>query len=353
MDEQKKRYSDELVDEFLDDLMRSHENIETAAIMLEHEPENPEGLNRLFRELHMVKGNLGIMRLIEATRLVQGLEDILHAVRDQLIGYDSGIADLTLLGMDYIRRSVTQYFDTRLFPAESAEIAALLARVVSVPAAESTEAVADALLRLEPGMQLVKASSQERSLSQSERSQDLMFLLSLSRPLEQRSRYWQGRHQRMLELALKMNDLRGRIVDVDQLTAAIYMHDIGKAFLPLALLHKEGSLDADELALMRQHPVFAHDLLKRMGSWDLAACIVLQQHERSDGGGYPNGCKEAEICDGAKILGIVSAYDAISHENAHSKNMRRSTVRAVFEINRFAGSQFSDAWVDAFNDAVK
>ena len=39
--------------------------------------------------------------------------------------------------------------------------------------------------------------------------------------------------------------------------------------------------------------------------------IILQHHERWDGGGYPYGLKASEICEEARVLALADAYDAM------------------------------------------
>ena len=87
-----------------------------------------------------------------------------------------------------------------------------------------------------------------------------------------------------------------------------------------------------------------------MKRWDQASYIVLEHHEREDGLGYPAGLTGAHICPGAKILAIVDAFEARTHERAYSTNLKRPFVRAVLEINRCAGTHFDPNWVNVFNE---
>jgi len=142
-------------------------------------------------------------------------------------------------------------------------------------------------------------------------------------------------------------------VDPNQLAAAVLMHDIGMAFLPLNVLHKAGKLTGAELRTISSHPRTGYDLLRRMQRWDEAAEMVLQHHERVDGGGYPKGLTSLEICSGAKIIAIVDTFDARTHERAHVTQLKRPFVRAVLEISKCSGSQFSEKWVGLFNDTIR
>ena len=60
--------------------------------------------------------------------------------------------------------------------------------------------------------------------------------------------------QRMLRLALKMNDHAGRPVDPNQLAAAVYMHDAGMALLPLEVINADSDLSDPHLEQIKEHP---------------------------------------------------------------------------------------------------
>ena len=183
-------------------------------------------------------------------------------------------------------------------------------------------------------------------------SEDLEFFRSLTDPIEARSLYWYGRVERLLYLSLTMNQHAGNPVDPTQLTAAAYMHDMAMAFLPHEILHKKTQLSLKEKRLIQGHCRVSYDMLHRMCHWEAAAEIVLQHHEQVDAQGYPKGLKDIEICDGAKILAIADAFDAKTHERAYSSLHKRPFIRAILEINRQAGQQFNQKWVNIFNQVM-
>jgi HD-GYP domain-containing protein (c-di-GMP phosphodiesterase class II) len=45
-----------------------------------------------------------------------------------------------------------------------------------------------------------------------------------------------------------------------QIQIAGYLHDIGKVYIPLSILEKEGELDDDELSQVREHSYMTGDL---------------------------------------------------------------------------------------------
>ena len=182
---------------------------------------------------------------------------------------------------------------------------------------------------------------------------DLLFFAELMAAGEHRSPFWHGRGPRLLDLALAMNQTAGQPVEPAQLAAAVCLHDLGMAFLPLDLLHKGSELNREERRQVQSHPRQACELLKRMPAWATASEIILQHQEHADGSGYPKGLREAEIHPGALLLNIADTFDARPHERAHQTLSKRPRLRAILEINNLAGQQFSAHWVEIFNRTLQ
>ena len=185
-----------------------------------------------------------------------------------------------------------------------------------------------------------------------ERQMDMLFFRELMQTIEHRSNYWAGRGDRIAKLALYINHQAGSPIDDDQLAVACYVHDFGMAFMPLHLLNKTEPLSDNEFNLMRSHVYKSSRLLEHLDQWDHARKIVMQHHERPDGSGYPLGLKDADICDGAKLLAILDTYDAMTHSRAHNKSSRVPKKQAVIEMNRQAKGQFSAEWMRHFNSVM-
>ncbi len=124
------------------------------------------------------------------------------------------------------------------------------------------------------------------------------------------------------------------------------LHDIGKYRVPDAILTKPGPLDDDEWTVMRKHPAFGAEFVKRIPFLAGASEVILNHHEKYDGTGYPNQLAAAEIPISARIFSVVDAYDAIVSERCYKS--ARSSATAIAELRRCAGTQFDPAVVDAF-----
>lgn len=363
----------EVLDDFMDEFHEAHQQCESMLMELERHPDNLELLNSLFRAVHTVKGNLSYVRMNEFMPLLQSVEDVLDEIRKGRVPFDDTLSDVVLLALDTIHRLVLSQVNNTAPPLSKNrfdEICKAIHAIVLNPSPGLSNApIVRAIHLLDPETKLdehpVKALEAENQAAEADEivrwlqkfdvpvAADLGFFYDLGKVLENRSAYWRGRIERILRLALAMNVQAGSPVDPAQLAAAVFIHDVGMAFLPLEMLHKTASYDEQERHLVNAHPGLGHELLSRLAHWQPAADMVLQHHERSDGSGYPQGLKELHICDGAKILGIAESFDARTYARAHRSITKRPFIRAVLEINNCAGQLFSERWVAVFNEAVR
>lgn len=70
-----------------------------------------------------------------------------------------------------------------------------------------------------------------------------------------------------------------------------------------------------------------------------------------DGAGYPKGLGQKEICDGAKILAIVDAFEAVTLKHGQ-RGHTRSMLRAIAEVNA-CDKQFAPEWIAPFNAVIR
>ena len=79
--------------------------------------------------------------------------------------------------------------------------------------------------------------------------------------------------------------------------------------------------------------------------------MVAQHHEMPNGEGYPNALASKDICNGAKILAIVDAFEAVMLKHIN-RGRNRSVLRAIAEINA-CDNQFSPEWIEPFNKVIR
>jgi two-component system chemotaxis sensor kinase CheA len=90
----------ELLTEFLGEAVEHLQQIEAALLALDHEPENPEALNSIFRSFHTIKGNAGFMGLVPMQTLAHEVESLLDLARNHKLRLNAAIITEILRSRD-------------------------------------------------------------------------------------------------------------------------------------------------------------------------------------------------------------------------------------------------------------
>jgi HD-GYP domain-containing protein (c-di-GMP phosphodiesterase class II) len=106
--------------------------------------------------------------------------------------------------------------------------------------------------------------------------------------------------------------------DQRRLARAALLHDVGKAFIPVAILDKPGVLTDEEMIEIRKHPRLGYDALAAQGGFPPEMLdVVLHHHEFLDGTGYPDGLRGDQISDIVRLTTIVDIYAALVEKRAY------------------------------------
>jgi diguanylate cyclase (GGDEF)-like protein/putative nucleotidyltransferase with HDIG domain len=172
-----------------------------------------------------------------------------------------------------------------------------------------------------------------------EKSKPREAIEALAMALAERDPYTADHSESIVDLAGEVARSLGLPADdIDRIRAAALLHDIGKVAIPDAILHKPGKLDDEEWQLMLQHPVVGERILRAVPGLGSIARIVRHEHERWDGGGYPDGLAGEAIPIGSRIILACDAYHAMTSDRPYRAAMPHSD--AVRELSRSAGTQF-------------
>jgi len=130
------------------------------------------------------------------------------------------------------------------------------------------------------------------------------------------------------------------------------LHDVGKIGIPDSILLKPGKLSTTEFEAMKQHTVLGSALLAGSDGelLRLAGQIALTHHERWDGGGYPTGLAGDAIPIAGRIVAVVDAVDAMTHDRPYKTASTVAEARS--EISRCSGSHFDPRVVRAFQTTL-
>lgn len=119
--------------------------------------------------------------------------------------------------------------------------------------------------------------------------------------------------------------------DINTISVASALHDIGKIAIPEEVLNKPGRLDEEEYKIMKTHASIGADMLSDIPEQDnnpllsTAYRICRWHHERYDGRGYPDGLKGDEIPIEAQITAVADVYDALTSERVYKAAFSHET----------------------------
>lgn len=148
-----------------------------------------------------------------------------------------------------------------------------------------------------------------------------------------------GHAARLVRYAVFLADQQG--LDVEEkrrLEMACLLHDLGKTAVPEPLRRKPAALTEEEYRQMKNHSLAGAEMLDRVEGLKDLAPLVRGHHERWDGRGYPDGLKGEAIPLSARIIALVDAFDAMTHDQPYSP--ARTVSETMAEIDHLAGSQF-------------
>lgn len=136
--------------------------------------------------------------------------------------------------------------------------------------------------------------------------------------------------------------------EIDLITTASPLHDIGKLGIPDSILLKPDRLTEEEYEIMKNHTKIGHAMLvhSKRDILQAAAIIAQQHHEKWDGSGYPNGLKGEEIHMFGRIVGMADVFDALLSQRVYKTSWHASDVIEYMKSER--GKHFDPRLVDIF-----
>jgi len=129
------------------------------------------------------------------------------------------------------------------------------------------------------------------------------------------------------------------------------LHDIGKIGVPGYILNKPGPLDEEETAVMREHPVIGERIVASVPFLARIRPMVRAEHERWDGGGYPDGLSGEQIPIEARIIHACDAFQAMASDRPYRQ--ARPLDWILKEIRAQAGRQFDPQVAQALLQVIE
>ena len=166
--------------------------------------------------------------------------------------------------------------------------------------------------------------------------------------IEMRERTGRGHSRRVAELAQKLATKLGlSSADIQDISYAALLHDIGKIALPDTLLVKPfAELQPSERLQVVKHAVIGQGILMSLEPLQETARIIRSHHEQWDGHGYPDGLSGEKIPLGARILAVANEYDALQVGSLITTKMSAKDAREFIVKN--SGKRYDPQVVAVF-----
>ncbi|GGJ18765.1 GAF and HD-GYP domain-containing protein [Deinococcus roseus] len=171
------------------------------------------------------------------------------------------------------------------------------------------------------------------------------------RALDLRDRETEGHSKRVMESSLRLAKHMGLSGQaLEHIRRGALLHDIGKLGIPDEILHKPGKLTTHEYEVIKQHPVWARNMLRDIEYLQRDLDIPYHHHEKWDGTGYPLGLKGEQIPLSARIFSVVDVWDAMTSDRPYRKGLPEAEVLSY--IQEQSGTHFDPQVVQAFAELM-
>ena len=183
--------------------------------------------------------------------------------------------------------------------------------------------------RVAAELQSLRYAEDVRRLYHQLRRSICQSLLGLANALEAKDAYTRGHSERVGTWSRRLGVALGLPPgEIETITQAGLLHDIGKIGVPETILRKRAPLAADEWALMRQHPVIGAQIVAPFEFFAGGALVIRHHHERCNGTGYPDGLVGDAIPLGARIVAVADVFDALTSDRPYRAALTRDAALA-------------------------
>ena len=137
----------------------------------------------------------------------------------------------------------------------------------------------------------------------------------------------------------------------DVVITATLLRTVGHLALPTRPWLCAGPLTADARSLIELHPRLGFNVLMQAPALHDVAGVVLYHHEHFDGTGYPAGLSGQDIPLSARVLAVLEAYGAMTHERPYREPW--SPEPACKALIDAAGTQFDPEVAELFVEQIR
>ena len=134
------------------------------------------------------------------------------------------------------------------------------------------------------------------------------------------------------------------VQELSDIGLAGFLHDVGKCLVDPAIINKKGPLNENEWAIMKKHPEYGGDILRRHKNLNPLIILAAESHhENLVGTGYPKGLVTTRMDPLVRIVTLADAFSALTTKRSYSEsrdaltafNLMRANINRSFDPHLF------------------
>lgn len=138
--------------------------------------------------------------------------------------------------------------------------------------------------------------------------------------------------------------------DLEIITLAGLLHDLGKLLIPNRIIAKPDKLTKEEFRMIKTHTIRGYNILKNKKLDPRIKHAALMHHERCDGSGYPYGFYAEQIDSFAKLVAIADVYDAMTCARVYRGPLCPFEVITLFETEGY--TKYDPKYIMTFLEGI-
>jgi HD domain len=188
--------------------------------------------------------------------------------------------------------------------------------------------------------QIAQRAEENKRLYEDQRTIYRDTVRAFAAAIDIKDKYTQGHSERVGKYSeIIARELGWLEEEVEGISIAGYLHDIGKLIVERDVINAPYKIDAKSSRELNRHPVAGYEILSPIHHpYADIPLLAKYHHERIDGQGYPDGLSGDQIPFGAKIVGLADAFDAMTTDRPYKT--RRSFEDVIEDFRCNTGKQF-------------
>jgi len=128
--------------------------------------------------------------------------------------------------------------------------------------------------------------------------------------------------------------------DITFMRRAALLHDVGKLSVSNSILEKPAALDKDEWDVIKMHPYYTFEILRRIPGFGELSEVAGAHHEKLNGSGYFRHWNAEQLSLEMRILTVADIFDALAAKRPYRDAM---PIEKVFQIMQEEAPEAIDA----------